>query len=81
MGIEYKVTFAVPNGYDPSNLLQSLPSPIAKTKMQEIYNYAIEQDGFYFIDHLVDKETASLALRLFIDAALKVSNVVQITEA
>jgi hypothetical protein len=80
MGIEYKIQFIVPESYDPSSLLQGLPSPVAQKKMLEIYNYAIEPDGFYFIDHLVDKQTSSVALRAFIDAALSVSESIRITE-
>jgi hypothetical protein len=80
MGIEYKIQFIVPESYDPSLLLQGLPSPVAREEMAEIYNYAIEPDGFYFIDHLVDKHTSSIALRTFIDAALSVSESIRITE-
>lgn len=80
MGIEYKIQFIVPVDYDPSILLQNLPSPVARKEMLEIYNYSIEPDGFYFIDHLVDKTTSSLALRSIIDAALAVSPSVNITE-
>lgn len=79
MGIEYKIIFAVPSNFDPSSLLRSLPSPIAREEMAEIYNYAIEPDGFYFVDHLVNQAVASLALRRFIDAALAHSPSVQIT--
>lgn len=77
MGIEYKILFKIPSGYDPSNLSMTLP---AQNSAQEAFSYALEQDGFYFIDHLVDKPLASLALRRLIDEALKVSDSIKITE-
>ncbi len=80
MGIEYKIKFTVPEGYDPSVLFKKLPSPIQKGQMMEIYNYRIEPDGFYFIDRLVNPVVASLALRRFIDEALRFSDSVQISE-
>lgn len=81
MGIEYKIRFVVPVDYDPSALFQKLPSPIERPQMQEIYNYRIEADGFYFIDHLVNKDTAAVAFKRFVDEALAQSESVQITEA
>jgi hypothetical protein len=80
MGIEYKIRCSLSAQYDPSNFFARLPSPIKHSLMQEIYNYAIEPDGFYFVDHLVDKEIASVALRLFIDEALSQSKNVEISE-
>lgn len=80
MGIEYKIKFAVPSDYDPSTLFQKLPSPIDRRAMAEIYNYAIEADGFYFVDHLVDAGVAAIALRRFLDEALRLSHSVEITE-
>lgn len=80
MGIEYKIQFSVPENYDPTSLLQNMPSPVASKETLEIYNYSIEPDGFYFIDHLVDKQVSSHALRLLIDAALSVSVSIQIIE-
>lgn len=80
MGIEYKIKFAAPSDFNPSGLFEKLPSPIAREKMMEIYNYAIEPDGFYFIDHLVDGAVASVALRRFIDVALAHSQSVEILE-
>ncbi|UTY58953.1 hypothetical protein [Massilia sp. erpn] len=80
MGIEYKIKFAVPGDFNPSALLKKLPSPIDRSSMVEIYNYALEPDGFYFIDHLVSRDVASVALRLFIDEALVYSPSVQIIE-
>ena len=79
MGIEYKIKFAVPSGYDPSSLFKRLPSPIAGG-MVEIYNYSIEPDGFYFVDHRVDHEVASIALRRFIDEALGQAQSIEIVE-
>ena len=80
MGIEYKIKFAVPDPYDPAALFRKLPSPIDRRAMAEIYNYSIEADGFYFVDHLVDPAVAAVALRRFLDEALRFSNSVVVTE-
>jgi hypothetical protein len=80
MGIEYKIKFAVPDDYDPGARFQRLPSPIDRRAMAEIYNYSIEADGFYFVDHLVDPAVAALALRSFLDEALRFSHSVEVAE-
>ena len=80
MGIEYKIKFAVPENFSPTGLFKKLPSPIEHGKTAEIYNYAIEADGFYFVDQLVNKDIAAVALRLFIDEALSHSQPIQIFE-
>ena len=80
MGIEYKIKFAVPTDYDPAALFQRLPSPIDRRAMAEIYNYSVEADGFYFVDHLVDRGIAAVALRSFLDEALRFSHSVEISE-
>ena len=61
-------------------MFRRLPSPIQRNPLAEIYNYKIEVDGFYFIDHLVDTQTASVALRIFIDTALGSNQSVEIFE-
>lgn len=80
MGIEYKIKFTVPDDFNPSSLFERLPSPIARGRMHEIYNYSIEPDGFYFVDHLVNQEVASFALRRFIDEALRHGQSVEVVE-
>lgn len=70
----------MPNDYDPSALFPKLPSPIDRRAMAEIYNYSIEADGFYFVDHLVDAGIATVALRRFLDEALRLSHSVEVTE-
>lgn len=80
MGREYKIKFAVPVGYEPASLFRRLPSPIDRQAMTEIYNYAIEADGFYFVDHLVDGEVAAVALRSFLDEALGLADSVEVIE-
>lgn len=80
MGIEYKIKFAVPLDFNPSALFEKLPSPVARERMAEIYNYAIELDGFYFVDRLVNREVAAVALRVFIDEALTHAPSIQIFE-
>ena len=80
MGIEYRIKFCVPEGYDPSALFKKLPSPIGRPSTTEIYNFKIEQDGFYFVDHLVNNEVASVAFRLFVNEALSHAESVEIVE-
>lgn len=80
MGIEYRIKFAVPAGYDPSALFKKLPGSIEPPSMAEIYSYSMEQEGFYFVDHLVNPGVASLALRRFIDEALRHGERVEIVE-
>ena len=80
MGIEYKIKFAVPNDYNPAALFRKLPSPIDRPAMAEIYNYSIKADGFYFIDRLVNPAVAAVALRSFLDEALRLAGSVEVTE-
>lgn len=80
MGIEYKIKFAVPINYDSASLLRKLPSPIDRHSRIEIYNYAIEADGFYFVDNLGDRNVAAVALRSLLDEALRFSHTVELTE-
>jgi hypothetical protein len=80
MGIEYKMRFNVPTGYHPSALFKKLPSPIDKASMAEIYNFRIEQDGFYFVDHLVNDQVASIAFKRFVNEALNHGSSVEIVE-
>ena len=77
MGVEYKILFKVPSGYDPSNLSLKLPE---QHGAQEVFSYVLEQDGFYFVDHLVNKPLASIALRSLIDEALNLADSIEITE-
>lgn len=80
MGLEYKIQFNVPENYDPTALFKKLPSPIQRSTTTEIYNYRIERDGFYFIDHLVNDPVASVAFRQFINEALSLTDKVEVVE-
>jgi hypothetical protein len=80
MGRAYEIKFAVPADYDPTKLFRRLPSPIDRQAMTEIYNYAIEADGFYFVDHLVNRDVAAVALRSFLGEALRLADPVEVTE-
>ena len=77
--MEYKIKWQMPEGYDPSSVLRKLPSPISP-QMTEIYNYSVEEDGFYFLDNLVDQNVAGHALKRLIDEALKHTDQVTICE-
>jgi len=48
--------------------------------MGEIYSYAIESDGFYFIDHLADRTVAAVALQSLLDEALGLNDAVELTQ-
>jgi len=80
MGKEYKLKCKVPSDANLSAMFRRLPNPIHRHPLAEIYNYKVESDGFYFVDHLVDTKTASVALRVFIDAALSHNQTVEISE-
>jgi hypothetical protein len=80
MGREYKIKCSVPGKTALDKMLQRLPSPTHRQFLTKIYDYKIEADGFYFVDHLVDSATASTALRIFIDTALSVSESLEISE-
>ena len=79
MGMEYKIAWKKPADHDASHVLRKLPSPISR-QMTEIYNYAIKDYGFYFVDHLVDRRVAGEALKLFVDEALSYTGSVTIEE-
>lgn len=72
------IKFPVPKGYDPWPVLRELPSPMKRGSGEETYNYRVEKDGFYLVDHLNERETASIALQLFVDEALRHSGLVEI---
>jgi len=78
MSREYKITCTPLKGSELAQMLRQLPSPIHRPQMVEIYNYRVEDDGYYFIDHLVARKTAAVGLQVFIDAALSSANSVTI---
>lgn len=80
MGKEYKIKCKIPPTQDLERIFRRLPSPIHRAPLSEIYNFKVEEEGFYFIDHLVDSKTASVAFRIFIDAALVSNQVVEISK-
>jgi hypothetical protein len=80
MGREYKIKCNLPSGYSPRNVLMKLPSPMKRGSGEETYNYRVEADGFYLIDHLNERTTAAQALQIFIDEALSYSEAIEIIE-
>ncbi len=72
---EYMIEWQQPNGYDPSSILQELPSPISRD-MREIYNYSVKPEGFYLIDHSIEASVAGHAMKLFVDEALSFTKTV-----
>lgn len=80
MGKEYTIKCKVLPSQDLQKMFARLPSPIHRTPLAEIYNFKVEKDGFYFIDHLVDTTTASVAFRVFTETALLSNETVEISE-
>lgn len=76
---EYNIRRKQPAGYDPSAVLSKLPSPIAPG-FREIFNYSVDEDGFYFLDHLVDEHIAAQAFKLFVDEALSYDRQIDIKQ-
>ena len=74
---EYVIKWKQPDGYNPSSVLQQLPSPISRD-MKEIYNYSVETDGFYVFDRNIDSSVVGCVIKLFIDEALQYSESVEI---
>jgi hypothetical protein len=74
---EYMIEWKKPDGYDPSDVLWKLPSPISHN-MREIYNYSVKPDGFYLIDRHVEPATAGHAMKLFVDEALSHTDAVTV---
>ena len=76
---EYKIIFDMPKAYKSREVLRKLPSPIS-SQMTEIYNYSVEDYGFYLLDNLVDQSRVGEALKIFIDEALKYSKSIEVLE-
>lgn len=51
MGIEYKIRFAVPPGFSGEGLAARLPDATVPNSAWVEYAYAVEADGFSFVDH------------------------------
>jgi len=79
MSREYKLTCTPLKGSELAQMLRRLPSPIHRPQMVEIYNYRVEDDGYYFIDHLVDRRTSAIGFQVFLDAALSSADSVTIS--
>jgi hypothetical protein len=80
MGHEYKIRCTPLAGDALSHALRKLPSPISRPEMREIYNFRVDEDGYYLVDHLIDRATAAKALQIFVDAALSTNQSVTIVE-
>ena len=76
MGREYKIKFSVPKDCEPTNLLRKLPG----LETSESYSYAIEADGFYFVDYLDNRSVAAVALQVLLDEAISLADSVEVTE-
>ena len=80
MGREYKILCTPVDGAALKQLLQRLPPPFHRPQMQEIYNYRVEEDGYYLVDHLIDRSVAAVALQIFMDSALSTGKTVTVIE-
>lgn len=79
MGFEYKIRFKVPPGFLPERLIKRLPDPAVSNSSWVEYDYKVEADGFYFLDHK-KSPVASVAFRQLVDEALSHSQQVVIEE-
>lgn len=79
MGHEYRIRFSLPADYDATALVGRLPRPYEEDTLLEIYGYAIEADGFCFVDYQVNSDVASLALKHFIDEGLRLSGALEMS--
>ena len=77
---EYKILCKPTEGVALHQLLRRLPPPFHRPQMQELYNYRVEEDGYYLVDHLIDRSVAATALQVFLDAALSGGDAVSIIE-
>lgn len=80
MGREYKILCKPLEDADLRQLLWGLPQPFHRPQMKELYNYSVHEDGYYLIDHLIDRTVAASALQLFLDAALSTGEAVTVVE-
>jgi hypothetical protein len=80
MGREYKILCKPTKGAALHQLLHKLPPPFHRPQMLELYNYRVDNDGYYLVDHLIDRSVAATALQVFLDAALSSSDSVAIIE-
>mgnify|MGYP000574236052 CR=1 FL=1 len=80
MGREYKILCTPVKGAALQQLLHRLPPPFQRPQMHEIYNYRVDEDGYYLIDHLVDRSVAASGLQILLDAALSTGKPVTVVE-
>jgi hypothetical protein len=80
MGREYKILCKPTKGAALHQLLHKLPPPFHRPQMLELYNYRVDNDGYYLVDHPIDRSVAATALQVFLDAALSSSDSVTIIE-
>jgi hypothetical protein len=80
MGREYKILCKPVEGTALRELLWGLPQPFHRPQMKELYNYSVHEDGYYFVDHLVDRKVAAIGLQMFLDAALSTGEAVTVVE-
>ena len=71
MGFEYKIRFEVPAGFDGASLVARLPDASIPNSAWSAFDYEVEPDGFYFVDHGGKRETSSVAFRVLVDEALR----------
>lgn len=80
MGREYKILCKPTEGAALHQLLRKLPPPFHRPQVRELYNYRVDEDGYYLVDHLIDRPVAAAALQVFLDAALSTTESVRIIE-
>jgi hypothetical protein len=80
MGLEYKIVCQPPTDSEFVRIRQRLPSSVSPSSEWPIYGFDVLADGIYFIDHTVDSQVASHALRVLLDSVLSGCDSVTLTE-
>lgn len=80
MNLEYKILCKPMEGPALHQLLDKLPPPFHRPQMKELYNYRVDDDGYYLVDRLIDRSVAATALQVFLDAALSSAESVTIIQ-
>jgi hypothetical protein len=79
MGYEYRIRFTVPPELRLDRVLSRLPNAHVPGSEMPLYDFKMEEDGFYFVDY-GRSESAALAFRQLVDEGLRNSDQVVIEE-
>ena len=69
MGFEYRIRFVVPAGMTKESIGRKLPDPTIPNSTWVAYDYTLDDEGIYFLDH-GRSDASSIAFRRLVDEAL-----------